>query len=203
MTTADRGLRVSIAHSSGKSHVPLGTTDTLDSFLAGVARRAFRMACVSTGDRDAALDIVQDAMLRLVRSYRDRPADEWPPLFFRILGNTITDWHRRQQQGARIFDRWFGSHLADDGDDALDSLPLPANQQPEQQLEVAQDMLALETAINGLSLRQQQAFMLRCWQGLSTTETAQVMGCTEGTVKTLYSRALHSLRATLTTGLQT
>jgi RNA polymerase sigma-70 factor (ECF subfamily) len=180
----------------------LGATDTLDSFLAGVERRAFRMACVSTGDRDAALDIVQDAMLRLVRSYRDRPADEWPPLFFRILGNTITDWHRRQQHGARIFDRWFGSHLADDGEDALDSLPLPANQQPEQQLEVAQDMMVLETAINSLSLRQQQAFMLRCWQGLSTTETATVMGCTEGTVKTLYSRALHSLRATLATGPQ-
>jgi RNA polymerase sigma-70 factor, ECF subfamily len=202
MTTADRGLRVSIEHSSGKSHVPLGATDTLDSFLAGVERRAFRMARISTGDHDAALDIVQDAMLKLVRSYRDMPADQWPPLFFRILGNTITDWHRRQQHGARIFDRWFGSRIDDDTEDAFDSLPLPANQQPERQLEFAQDITVLETAINALSPRQQQAFMLRCWQGLSTTETATVMGCTEGTVKTLYSRALHSLRATLTTGLQ-
>jgi RNA polymerase sigma-70 factor (ECF subfamily) len=203
MTSADGGLRVSIEHSSGKSHVPLRATDTLDSFLAGVERRAFRMARISTGDADAALDIVQDAMLKLVRSYRNRPADEWPPLFFRILGNAITDWHRQQQQGARIFDRWFGSRPDEDADDAFDSLPLPASQQPERQLEFAQDMAVLETGINGLSLRQQQAFMLRCWQGLSTTETAQVMGCTEGTVKTLYSRALHSLRATLTTGLQT
>jgi RNA polymerase sigma-70 factor (ECF subfamily) len=181
----------------------LRTTDTLDSFLAGVERRAFRMARISTGDADAALDIVQDAMLKLVRSYRNRPAEEWPPLFFRILGNAITDWHRQQQQGARIFDRWFGSRTDDDAEDAFDRLPLPASQQPERQIEFAQDMAVLETAINGLSLRQQQAFMLRCWQGLSTTETAQVMGCTEGTVKTLYSRALHSLRATLTTGLKT
>jgi RNA polymerase sigma-70 factor (ECF subfamily) len=200
MTTADRGLRVSIAHSSGKSHVPLGATDTLDRFLADVERRAFRMARISTGDRDAALDIVQDAMLKLVRSYRNRPADEWRPLFFRILGNAITDWHRQQQHSGKIFDHWFGTRLADDAEDALDSLPLPANQQPERQLEFAQDMAVLETGINGLSLRQQQAFMLRCWQGLSTTETATVMGCTEGTVKTLYSRALHSLRTTLTTG---
>lgn len=200
MTTAEHALRVSIDHSSGKSHVPLGATDTLDDFLADVERRAFRMARISTGDHDAALDIVQDAMLRLVRSYRHRPPEEWQPLFFRILSNAITDWHRRQRHSARIFDRWFGAGLADDADDALDSLPLPANQQPERQLEFAQDMMAVETAIHGLSLRQQQAFMLRCWQGLSTAETAAAMGCTEGTVKTLYSRALHSLRATLTTG---
>ena len=176
----------------------MGTSDTLDSFLAGVERRAFRMARISSGDPDAALDIVQDAMLRLVRSYRDRPADEWPPLFFRILGNAITDWHRQQQQSGKIFDRWFGSR-PDDADDAMDSLPLPAGQQPEQLAELAQDMVALEKAINALSLRQQQAFMLRCWQGFTTAEAAAAMGCTEGTVKTLYSRALHSLRATLTT----
>lgn len=198
MTTADCRLRVSIEPSSGQSHVPLHATATLDSFLAGVERRAFRMARISTGDPDAALDIVQDAMLKLVRSYRHRPADEWSPLFYRILGNTITDWHRQQQHSGKIFDRWFGSHL-DDSEDALDSLPLPSAQQPEQLIDLAQNMAALEAAIRALSRRQQQAFMLRCWQGLSTAESAAAMGCTEGTVKTLYSRALHSLRATLDT----
>jgi RNA polymerase sigma-70 factor (ECF subfamily) len=198
MTTADGTLRVSIALSPGQSHVPLAASDTLDSFLAGVERRAFRMARISTGDPDAALDIVQDAMLKLVRSYRDRPAEDWPPLFHRILGNTITDWHRQQQSSGKIFDRWFGSHL-DDGEDALDKLPLPDTQQPEQLIDLAQNMAAVEEAIRALSRRQQQAFMLRCWQGLSTGESAAAMGCTEGTVKTLYSRALHSLRATLTT----
>ena len=197
MTTADRGLRVSIDHSSGKSHVPLGTTDTLDSFLAGVERRAFRMARISTGDADAALDIVQDAMLRLVRSYRGRPAAEWTPLFYRILGNAMTDWHRQQRQSGKIFDRWFGSSV-EDNDDAMDSLPMPAGQQPDELVDIGQNLAAVEAAINALSLRQQQAFMLRCWQGFSTAEAAAAMGCTEGTVKTLYSRALHSLRATLT-----
>lgn len=175
----------------------MGASDTLDSFLAGVERRAFNMARVSTGDPDAALDIVQDAMLRLVRSYRGRPAEEWPPLFYRILGNAITDWHRQQQQSGKIFDRWFGSNV-DDNDDAMDSLPLPAGQQPEQLVDIGQNIAAAEAAINALSPRQQQAFMLRCWQGFTTAETAAAMGCTEGTVKTLYSRALHSLRATLT-----
>lgn len=175
----------------------MGASDTLDSFLAGVERRAFRMARISTGDSDAALDIVQDAMLRLVRSYRGRHAEEWPPLFYRILGNAITDWHRQQRQSGRIFDRWFGSS-ADDSDEPMDSLPGPAGQQPDQLVDIGQNLAAVEAAINALSLRQQQAFMLRCWQGFSTAEAAAAMGCTEGTVKTLYSRALHSLRARLT-----
>ncbi len=175
----------------------MGTTDTLDSFLAGVERRAFRMARISTGDADAALDIVQDAMLRLVRSYRGRPAAEWTPLFYRILGNAITDWHRQQRQSGKIFDRWFGSSV-EDNDDAMDSLPIPAGQQPDELVDIGQNLAAVEAAINALSLRQQQAFMLRCWQGFSTAEAAAAMGCTEGTVKTLYSRALHSLRSTLT-----
>ncbi|MEZ5562185.1 MAG: RNA polymerase sigma factor [Gammaproteobacteria bacterium] len=174
-------------------------TDTLDGFLASVERRAFRMARISTGNADAALDIVQDAMLKLVRSYRHRSPAEWAPLFQRILANAITDWHRQQRHGDKVFDRWFGRHL--DDEDALDSLPLPEAQQPERQLDLARNMAAVETAINGLSPRQQQAFMLRCWEGLSTAETAAVMDCSEGTVKTLYSRALHSLRATLATDL--
>lgn len=198
MSTAHHSLRVSIDLSSDESHGPLDVLDTVDSFLAGVERRAYRMARISTGDPDAALDIVQDAMLRLVRSYRHRPAAEWPPLFHRILGNAITDWHRQQQQRGKIFDRWFGSH-ADDADDCLDTLPLPAGQQPEQLVAMAQNLAAVEAAIKALSPRQQQAFMLRCWHGLSTAESAAAMGCTEGTVKTLYSRALHSLRATLET----
>jgi RNA polymerase sigma-70 factor (ECF subfamily) len=178
------------------SHAPLATPESLDHFLAGVERRALRMARISTGNHDAALDIVQDAMLKLVRKYSHRPSPEWAPLFFRILGNTTTDWHRHQQRSGTIFDRWFGSKIEDES--ALENLPSPASHQPEQVLNIAENMATVEATIAKLSARQQQAFMLRCWQGFSTAETATAMGCTEGTVKTLYSRAMQTLRVALT-----
>lgn len=169
---------------------------SLDHFLAGVERRAYLMARISTGDPDAALDIVQDAMLKLVKNYRRKPAEEWPPLFYRILGNAITDWHRQRQRGWKVFDRWLGG-TGEDTVDPVNTAPGPRSMQPEQQLDTAQNMLQLETALRGLSARQQQAFMLRCWEGLSTRQAATAMRCTEGTVKTLYSRAMHKLRREL------
>ena len=175
----------------------VATPASLDEFLAGVERRAFQMARVSTGDPDAALDIVQEAMFKLVKNYRRKPADQWPPLFYRILGNTITDWHRQRQRGWKVFDRWFGAEHNDGAVDVVNTLPGAKSLQPEQQFGRNQKMQALEGALRALSNRQQQAFMLRCWEGLSTRQTATAMGCSEGTVKTLYSRALHKLRDTL------
>ncbi|MBT8422324.1 MAG: RNA polymerase sigma factor [Gammaproteobacteria bacterium] len=166
----------------------------MDRFLAGVERRAYQMARVSTGDPDAALDIVQDAMYRLVKSYQHKSADDWPPLFYRILNNAITDWHRQRSRGWKVFDRWFG---ADDTVDPVNTAPAPVSLQPERQVQTNESLQQLETALQELPPRQQQAFMLRCWEGLSTRDTATAMGCSEGTVKTLYSRALHRLREQL------
>lgn len=177
---------------------PLVTTPaSLEEFLAGVERRAFQMARVSTGDPDAALDIVQEAMFKLVKNYRRKPAEEWPPLFYRILGNAITDWHRQRQRGWKVFDRWLSGSSDDITVDVVNTAPGPASLQPEQQLNRLQDMEQVEAALHQLPVRQQQAFMLRCWEGLSTRQTARSMSCTEGTVKTLYSRARQSLRAAL------
>lgn len=170
--------------------------DSLGDFLAAVERRAFRMAQVAVGDRDAALDIVQDAMMKLVQHYAAKPASEWRPLFFRILNNSIHDWHRRQRSRWMLFDRWFGSdHEAEE--DALEALPDGRRHQPEQLLSAQRTLADIETAVRRLSARQQQAFMLRCWEGLSTQEAATAMECSEGTVKTLYSRALSALREAL------
>lgn len=169
----------------------LNDCQSLEQFLAGVERRALQMARVRTGDPDAALDIVQDAMYKLVKNYRDKGADDWPPLFYRILNNGIADFHRKRARGWKVFDRWFGG---DDTVDPVNTAPAAANLQPDSVLQTDQSMAALETAIRELSTRQQQAFMLRCWEGLNTADTANAMGCSEGTVKTLYSRALHSLR---------
>jgi RNA polymerase sigma-70 factor (ECF subfamily) len=181
----------------GPRHTGLRTVAehaSLEQFLAGVERRAYRMACVSTGDPDGALDIVQNAMLKLVSRYGTRPAADWPPLFYRILNNAITDWHRQRQRGFKVFDRWFGGAAPTD---ALAEMPAPAATQPEQAVGMAEQMQRLEHGLRQLPARQQQAFMLRCWEGLSVADTAAAMGCTTGTVKTLYSRALHNLREQL------
>lgn len=170
---------------------------TLDRYLAGVERRAFRVAQMALRDRDDALDVVQGAMLRLARSYAGRPSAEWPALFFRILYNGIRDAQRRRAVRSRIFALWPGSRV--DGDDEGDPLERIASRSPEPDRELMADeaMRCLESALAALPARQRQAFELRCLQGLDVAETAQAMECSEGSVKTHYFRALHALRGRL------
>ncbi len=162
----------------------------LDSFLAGVERRALRMATISTGNRDDALDIVQDAMMKLATRYANHSPDQWAPLFYRILHNGITGWHRRRGLRQRWL-HWLGH---DDDEDPIDRQPDVHGHHPDHQLQEDQAMQRLEQALRQLPLRQQQAFMLRLWEGLDVAATAKAMGCSSGSVKTHYSRAIHSLR---------
>lgn len=169
----------------------------MEQFLSGVERRAFRMAQLATGDRDEAMDLVQEAMLKLVQKYGEKPEAEWPPLFYRILQSRILDWHRRATVRNRVR-HWFGRTEDEDQDeDPLEQLPDPAGDDPAQVLANHRAMLALDEALRALPLRQQQAFLLRAWEGLDTAETARAMGCSEGSVKTHYSRAVHTLRERL------
>ena len=170
---------------------------SLDAFLAGVERRAFRRAQLATRDRDEALDLVQDAMLQLARSYSQRPAVEWPALFQRILTNRIRDWQRREVLRRKIF-FWRDTAVADDGsDDPLDGVPDAAQVESSRQLEQDEVMVRLSKALLELPGRQREAFELRVWEGLSVEESAKAMGCSEGSVKTHLSRALQSLRVDL------
>jgi RNA polymerase sigma-70 factor (ECF subfamily) len=175
----------------------LDTNQALNRFLAGVERRALRMATISLGNQDDALDLVQDAMMKLATRYSNRSEDEWGPLFHRILQNSITDWHRR----AWVRDRWRrfvgGQDSHDEFDDPLETLPDSRQPMSPERLQQEDAMVCLEQAIHQLSLRQQQAFMLRLWEGLSVEETAQAMGCSQGSVKTHYSRAVTLLRERL------
>lgn len=170
----------------------------LNAFLAGVERRACRMAQVAVRDRDEALDIVQGAMMRLARSYASRPATEWKPIFYRILWNGIHDWQRRRAVRARIFAPLPGQR-PDDGDDTEDPLSLVADPGPDPSTRAATDeaLCRLESAFSALPARQKQAFAMRCLEGLGVAETATAMGCSEGSVKTHYFRALQALRAQL------
>jgi len=166
----------------------------LGEFLAEVERRALRIAEIGVRDRDEALDLVQDAMIKLTRNYASHDREEWTPLFYRILQNGIRDWHRRQAVRNRVM-VWFQKAKPADNDcDVIAAAPDPAGRSPDEQLENAEAMQDMELAVHELPSRQREAFMLRTFEGLNVAGTAVAMGCSEGTVKTHYSRAVHTLR---------
>lgn len=153
-------------------------------------------ARLATGSTDEALDIVQDAMLKLAQRYGGRAEAEWGALFHRILQRRIVDWYRRNAVRRR-WRIWLGG-AADDDSDALDTVPDRTAREPPEQIDSARAMGKIETALSRLPLRQQQAFVLRVFDGLDVAETAQAMGCSIGSVKTHYARAIARLRETLT-----
>ncbi len=169
----------------------------LNQFLAGVELKAFKIAQAALRHEDDALDAVQDAMLQLARAYSDRPAEEWKPLFYRILENRIRDMQRRRTVRGRVM-AWLPLR-GDEDDDEIDPIAQAPSTDPPppRQLELAQTMEVLERAVAALPRRQQQVFMLRTLEGLDVAATAKAMGCSEGSVKTHYFRALQTLRAQL------
>lgn len=172
------------------------TSRALDLFLGSIEKRAFKIAQLGLRNDDDALDAVQDSMLKLVQSYSARPVEEWRPLFYRILSNRIHDMQRRRTVRGRIM-AWLPARADDDDeDDPMVSVPSP-EPTPARRLEIDQAIGALETAIGDLPRRQQQAFLLRNFEGLDVYQTALAMGCSEGSVKTHYFRALEVLRTRL------
>jgi RNA polymerase sigma-70 factor (ECF subfamily) len=168
----------------------------MDRFLAGVERQAFRIAQICVRNEADALDIVQDAMIRLVKSYSQRDESEWQPLFFRILRNRINDHGRHQTVRNRVLS-WFVPPDSGANTDPGELAPAAANTRPDKQASIDETMLELERAIHDLPNRQREAFLLRTIEGLDVATTAKAMGCSTGSVKTHYSRAVHSLRAIL------
>ena len=177
----------------------LATQKEMADFLASVERRAFKQAIFAVHEEESALDIVQDAMLRLAEKYSARPAPELPLLFQRILQNAIRDHFRR----SKVRSTWttlltsLGLGGEDDEGDPLETLQVEDHSNvptsPADRLEQSQVMAAIEEAVKALPERQREAFLLRYWEELDVSETAKVMGCSEGSVKTHCSRATHAL----------
>ena len=163
------------------------------AFLATVEHKAYRMALFAVKNRDDALDIVQDAMLQLVQRYSEKKSDEWPPLFYRILENRITDTHR-QKRWSKLFMPWRDS---DDEGMPTDAIADVRQLSQPERLQQNRAMQRLQTALQNLPLRQQQVYLLRHWEGLDVKQTATAMACSEGSVKTHLSRALSTLKAQL------
>jgi RNA polymerase sigma-70 factor (ECF subfamily) len=169
----------------------------LNQFLAGVELKAFRIAQAALRHEEDALDAVQDAMLQLARAYARRPPQEWKPLFYRILENRIRDMQRRRTVRGRVI-AWVPFRGEDDENEADPiAQAVSPEPQPVRRLELDEAVGALEKALGELPRRQQQAFLLRTLEGLDVAETALAMGCSEGSVKTHYFRAVQALRAQL------
>ena len=186
-----------------KKEALLASRSELSEFLAGVERRAFKQALFAVRDQEAALDIVQDAMMRLAERYGGKPPAELPLLFQRILQNAIRDFFRRR----KVRSLWttllsaLTPHRDDEDADPLETLEIAAGPNrdggPDAQLEPAQLLDLMEKEMRKLPARQREAFLLRYWEELDVAETAAVMGCSEGSVKTHCSRATHTLAAAL------
>ena len=165
----------------------------MDAFLAGIERRAWRMAEIHLGNRDDAMDAVQDAMLRLVRHYGDKPAGEWTPLFWGILRRRIVDLQRRRKVRSIVVG-WIGGGRDDEGDELPSWDPADDAPDPSARLQDSQAYTDIVEALRRLPRRQREAFTFRVMEGLDVAETAAAMGCSDGSVKTHLSRAMHSLR---------
>ena len=193
-----------IAAASWRAHSSsLATDQQLNEFLKSVEKRAFKRASYAVRDDDAALDIVQDAMIRLAERYADRPAAELPLIFQRILSNAMMDWFRRQKVRNGLFRNFSDFEPAGGSDDfdILEALSLPMGDgmvdDAAAALSQTQHLALIETALTGLPARQREAFLLRYWEELNVSDTAQAMGCSEGSVKTHCSRAVHALAQAL------
>ncbi len=167
----------------------------MNDFLASVERRAFVIAKLAVNNPDDALELVQEAMFKLVQLYSDRPQQQWTPLFYKILQSRIRDFYRRSKVKNRVIS-WFGRTKDEDGyeTDVIEQSAAADHFDPARQTETQSGHESLLEALKKLSSRQQQVFLLRAWEGFNVKETAVAMGCSEGSVKTHYSRAIHSLR---------
>lgn len=168
----------------------------LNQFLINNEKRAFRIALSAVGDREEALEIVQDSMLKLARLYAKKTEREWHILFHRIVQSRIRDWYRRQKV-RRAALGWLPRLSEEDESDPFEQVVTPGTHGPQDLISSDETMEKVDIAVKKLPTRQREAFFLRCWQGMSTAETAEIMKVSEGSVKTHYSRALNALRNAL------
>ena len=175
----------------------MATVKELSDFLESVERRAFKRTAYAVRDDHAALDIVQDAMMKLAEKYCDKPIAELPMLFQRILQNTMRDYWRRQKVRnlwTTLLSSFSGSAENSEDRDPLETIDVEDDSdEPSVQLERSQTIKIVETALQKLPTRQREAFVLRYWEEMDVAETAKIMGCSDGSVKTHCSRAVRSL----------
>lgn len=180
----------------------MATDKELSDFLENVERRAYKQALYAVRKDEAALDIVQDAMIKLAEKYGDKTAAEFPMLFQRILQNTVTDYFRREKVRSSWISSFSSLANTDDNEefdllDIIESQPGGDGESSAQKLERAQTLEIIDHEVQKLPARQREAFLMRYLHDMDVAETAAAMGCTEGSVKTHCFRATHALAKVL------
>jgi len=179
----------------------LATERELSDFLKGVEKRAFKRSLYHVRNEESALDIVQDSMMKLAEHYGDKPAEELPMLFQRILSNCTLDWFRRQKTRNTLFSNMSEFESSDGEFDLLETFDLSDSSEQTESAEDstrrAQILREIDAQVQELPARQREAFLMRYWEEMDVAETASAMGCSEGSVKTHCSRAVQSLSKAL------
>lgn len=181
----------------------LASEKELSLFLKDAERRAFQRTFYHVRNTEAALDIVQDSMMKLAEHYGDKPVDSLGPLFQKILSNCIMDWFRKQKTHNTLFSN-ISDFESDDDQPHLDVIEKlfshsnsKKNESPEDLKHRAQTLREIELEIKNLPARQREAFLMRYWEDMDLAETANAMGCTQGSVKTHCFRAINALARAL------
>ena len=197
-------FRPAIPNGPSRPRYCMATDKELSDFLAHVEKRAFKQAVYAVRKDESALDIVQDAMIKLAEKYGDKPAAELPMLFQRILQNTILDYFRREKVRNTWISLFSGLGKRDGDNDDFDILDAYESEDGSQAAESSADQFQrtqtlglIEAEVQKLPARQREAFLMRYWQDMDVAETAEAMGCSQGSVKTHCSRATHTLAASL------
>ncbi len=183
--------------------LPLATERELSDFLKSVEKRAFKRSVYHVRNEESALDIVQDAMMKLAEHYGDKPPAELPMLFQRILSNCTLDYFRRNKVRKALFSNLSDFETqGDSGDfDLLETYEIEDDsvqtESPETSVSRKQILMEIEKEILELPARQREAFLLRYWEEMDVAETAAAMGCSDGSVKTHCSRAVQALSQAL------
>lgn len=179
----------------------MATERELSDFLKGVEKRAFKRSLYHVRNEESALDIVQDSMMKLAEHYGDKPAEELPMLFQRILSNCTLDWFRRQKTRNTLFSNMSDFESGDGDFDLLETFELSDNSEQTESAEDstrrAQVLREIDAQVQELPARQREAFLMRYWEEMDVAETASAMGCSEGSVKTHCSRAVQALSKAL------
>jgi len=179
---------------------------SLNDFLAGVQSKAYHVAYGALWEREVALDVVQEGMLRFVEYYRNKPEKEWPALFRTVLNSKINDQRRKRLLGnttRKLLSLTGLGHSREDNDAGMaeSDLPLPVHDdgfsQPEAGATDGELKRHIESALRDLAERQRQVFLLREQLGLSIRETAETLGCSENSIKQHHFRALRAMRKSL------
>jgi RNA polymerase sigma-70 factor (ECF subfamily) len=171
------------------SEESMDLTEQLNQFFIAQEKKAYTIAVMSLKNQDDALDVVQDVMIKFVVKYKKKQQELWTPLFYRMIQNRITDFHRKNTQQNKYF-----SFFSKEGETPVENITDEHYVSAIEQIEIDMKIKTLQQALKSLSTRQLQAFICRIWEGLSVAQTAQSMKCSQGSVKTHLFRALKQIR---------